>query len=192
MTKKPTLTGDGKTPGSDKANDNRKFDVVDGQGDFPAPLPLAPSGANFLHEENKRGNRAGVITPHGFAANRQAYKPQEPSVETLMRADHAEWLKSFSYHLSLETGVPMTAFRQGAITRLWWAFRYVLFIDQRNASLQERVRKLEAETEALSIALKATTLDLDRAMAALKRYHDPEVRIVGPRTPKPPSEPDAP
>jgi hypothetical protein len=87
-----------------------------------------------------------------------------------MKADHAEWLRSFAYHMSLDTGVTMTAFRQGAITRLWWAFRYLEFIDKRNASLQERVVKLEREAEALSAALKATTRDLDRAMAALDHH----------------------
>ena len=160
MTKKPTLTGDGKKP--DGQNDNRKFEVVDGQGDLPAPLP--PADAK---------KPAGIITPHGFATSRQSYKPPEPSQETLLKADHAEWLQSFAYHMSLDTGVPMTAFRQGAITRLWWAFRYMEFITKRNTSLQQRVNDLERETRIADDRLQHQQKQLGELEKALARFTHP-------------------
>jgi hypothetical protein len=58
--------------------------------------------------------------------------------------------------MSLDTGVPMTAFRQGAITRLHWAARYIGFLEKRNSSLQAQ--------------LAATERDLTRALAAVDAH----------------------
>lgn len=133
------VTGGGKdgSKGSDDAKERARasgLSVVEGEGDLPAPLPPV--------DDPKKP--AGIITPHGFVANRMSYRPPEPSQETLMKADHAEWLKNFTLHMALDTGVPMTAFRQGAITRLFWAYRYLEFLEKRNQSLQERLSRAEA------------------------------------------------
>jgi hypothetical protein len=136
---KKTFTGGGKKP---------DLTVVEGAGDLPAPLPP-------VDDPHKP---AAIITPKGYVTSRVSYRPPEPTAETLMRADHAEWLKMFAQHMSLDTGVPMTPFRQGAITRLWWAFRFIEFLDKRNSSLQGQVAKLEHD---LTLALAA--LDAHRA-----------------------------
>jgi hypothetical protein len=148
MTKKPTLTGGGKSPPSDGGrggSDRRPPDltVVEGEGDLPAPLPP-------VDDPNRP---AAIITPKGYVTSRVSYRPPEPTQETLMGADHAEWLKMFAQHMSLDTGVAMTPFRQGAITRLWWAFRFIEFLNKRNSSLQTQ--------------LAATERDLTRALAAV-------------------------
>jgi hypothetical protein len=148
MTKKPTLTGNGKKP-----------KLVHDEPVMPAQLP-----------EFDGPKPAGIISPKGFVANRRAYTPPEPTQETLMGQDHGHWVEEFSAYMSLDTGVPMTPFRQGAITRLHWAARFIEFLEKRNTSLQERIAKLEREVVTLSVALGKSEHDLDIALAAVDAH----------------------
>ena len=117
--------------------------------------------------------------PNKAGFGKRAYIPQEPTQETLMNAKHAEWLIEFSAYLALDTGMQMTVFRQGAITKLHWAGRYIEFIDKRNENLQARVVKMEARTreaETKNAELQAKVEELEKlqadAMAALRRAKD--------------------
>ena len=62
----------------------------------------------------------------------------------------------------------MTLFRQGSITRLWWAYRYLEFLSKQTTRLQERIARLERENKALGETLKASERDLQKALASLK------------------------
>lgn len=107
--------------------------------DFPGELPPAPDGSRTL------------LTPQGkLVANRPAYVPPAPRQSTLLSVDHAEWLTQFCACMSMDTGVPMTDFRKGAVTRLSWAAQYIKFLEKRNESLQaqlnardERIKELK-------------------------------------------------
>lgn len=106
------------------------------------PVPRPPT---LLTDPLTVGGKIPAITLPGgqTISGRRAYTPMEPTFETLTGQNHAEWLHQFSQLLSLDTGVEMTPFRQGQITRLLWAARWVEYLEKQNDRLQRKIAKLE-------------------------------------------------
>lgn len=74
---------------------------------------------------------------------RRAFVPSNPTTDTLKKTEHAKWLEEFSVILSLDTGVEMTPFRQGQITRLHWASLYIEYLEKKNKQLKDAMDALK-------------------------------------------------
>ena len=77
------------------------------------------------------------------AGRRRAFIPSDPTTDMLKKTEHAKWLEEFSVILSLDTGVEMTPFRQGQITRLHWASLYIQYLEKKNKQLKEAMDALK-------------------------------------------------
>ena len=72
-----------------------------------------------------------------------AFRPRDLDSDKLKGLNHAEWLEDFSKILALQTGVQMTAKREGTITRLHWASLYVKLLEQQVRDLEVEIKKLQ-------------------------------------------------
>jgi hypothetical protein len=101
-----------------------------------------------MSNDNEKILPSRILRPGGKSVTRRrAYVPPEPSLETLLdeKIAHAKWLMEFSVILSIDTGVQMTPFRQGQVTRLHWASRYIEHLERRVAELEEKLPKEEKQ-----------------------------------------------
>jgi len=83
----------------------------------------------------------GTILNGGNPLLKRQFTPRDIDDLQLARLNHAEWLEEFSQILGLTTGVKMTPKREGTITRLHWASKYVKL-------LEKTVKRLEEERRA--------------------------------------------
>lgn len=86
-------------------------------------------------------NGVGKLPPRLPLAT--AYKPRSLPEAQLRKMNHAEWLEMFSQILGLQTGVQMTAKREGTITRLYWASAYVKLLEDEIASLKLQLKEAQ-------------------------------------------------
>lgn len=83
-------------------------------------------------------NGSSALTPAGNT--KREYTPRDLNDAQLAKMDHADWLEQFSVQMGTSTSVKMTPFRQGVITRLHWAGKYIRL-------LQKSLKAQEAEIE---------------------------------------------
>ena len=121
-------------------------DMINGTGKLPPRLPMA-----------------------------QVYKPRPLPEAQLRKMNHAEWLEMFSQILGLQTGVEMTAKREGTITRLYWASAYVKLLEDEIAALKLQLRS-EAEPKAPQSPLVRTRAAVEDSREGEQDVDDNDLR----------------
>ena len=84
-----------------------------------------------------------ILTPD--SASKREYTPRDLGDEQLAAMDHAEWLDGFSQSMATSSAVQMTPFRQGVITRLHWAAKYVKLIERNLKRQDAEIARLKEE-----------------------------------------------
>jgi hypothetical protein len=78
--------------------------------------------------DNENLKNGSLLTPSGNT--KREYTPRDLNDAQLAQMNHAEWLEQFSTQMGTSSSVKMTPFRQGVITRLHWAGKYVKLLER--------------------------------------------------------------